>query len=398
MRIAFDLRWIRSDQIDGVSRYAINLISHLIQADTTNRYVLIGNQTILEKHLALSEFPNITVVSIPQALLSIQDFLLTPREIQRLNVDILHVPNYLTSPFKGNYKKILTVYDLIPFLFPEALSQSRLLWRLFYKTPYPAAFIFRSADTIIATSEHTKHDIIRLLNIFPEKIQVVWCGLENRFKPGYQVSEQFLQQHKLPCCFMLYLGRQDPYKGLTYLVQAYSLLPTSLRQTYKLVIAGKTDLRYIGEVHNLVETLHLRQEVIFLDYVPDADLPFLYSAATLLVHPSLYEGFGLPPLEAMACGTPVVYAETSSLTELIGDAGFAVPPASAESLASGIQKMLENDQLRHAFSAKGIQHTQRYTWQNAARKILEIYEGFRCGAASCWKNDSDENRITPNTH
>ena len=378
MRIAFDLRWIRSEQIDGISRYAINLISHLLQADTENGYVLIGNQAILQKHLALSALPNVTIVSIPQPLLSIQDFLLTHRDIQRLGVDIFHVPNYLTSPFRGNYRKILTVYDLIPFLFPEVLSKSRLLWRVFYKTPYPAAFILRSADTIITTSENTKQDLIRLLKIPAENIQVVWCGLEHRFHPGYQISEQFLQQYHLPPHFMLYVGRQDPYKGLNYLVEAYALLPEALRQTYKLVIAGKTDLRYIGEVYNLVGKLHLRQQqdVIFFDYVPDTDLPFLYSAATLLVHPSLYEGFGFPPLEAMACGTPVVYADTSSLTELIGNAGFAVAPASAEAIADGIQEMLGNNQLRYSFSEKGIQHAQRYTWQNAARKILEIYRGI----------------------
>jgi glycosyltransferase involved in cell wall biosynthesis len=381
MKIAFDLRWIRSDQIDGISRYAINLVSHLLQADTVNQYVLIGEPTILQQHFALSAFPNVSVVSVPHALLSIQDFLLMHREIQRFSVDILHVPNYLSSPFRGPYQKILTVYDLIPFLFSEALSKSRLLWRWFYKTPYPAALILRSADMIIATSEHTKQDIVRLLKIAPDKIQVIWCGLENRFHVGYQISEQFFTQYHLPCQFLLYVGRQDPYKGLTYLVRAYALLPETLRKTYKLVIAGKTDLRYIGEVYDLVGKLHLQQQqdVFFLDYIPDADLPILYSAATLLVHPSLYEGFGFPPLEAMACGTPVVYAHTSSLTELIGDAGFAVPPASAEALANGMQTMLENDQLRRDFAEKGIQHVRRYTWQAVAQKILEVYRSIAHG-------------------
>jgi len=376
MRIAFDLRWIRGEQIDGISRHAINLVSHLLQIDTANEYVLIGDQTILHKHLVLSASPNANIVSIPQPLLSIQDFLVTHREIQRLGVDIFHSPHYLTFPFSGNYKKILTVYDLIPFLFPGALSKSRLLWRLFYKTPYPASFILRSANTIITTSENTKQDIIHLLKIPPEKIKVVWCGLEGRFKPGYQISEQFFQQYKLPHHFMLYVGRQDPYKGLNYLVQAYALLPASLQQTYKLVIAGKTDPRYIEKVQSLVGKLGLQQNVPFLDYVPDADLPLLYSAATLLIHPSLYEGFGLPPLEAMACGTPIVYADTSSLTEVIGNTGFAVSPASAKSLASGIQEMLENEQLRHSFSEKGLRHAQRYSWQNVGQKILKIYEGY----------------------
>jgi glycosyltransferase involved in cell wall biosynthesis len=374
MRIAFDLRWVRSAQIDGISRNAINLVSHLLQADALNEYILIGEQALLQKHLTLPISLNARIVSIPQSLLSIQDFMTTHREIERLGVHIFHSPHYLASPFRGSYKKILTVYDLIPFLFPEALSKSRLLWRLFYKNPYLASFILRTADIIITTSENTKQDIIHRLKISSEKIRVVWCGLENRFNPDYEISEQFFQHYNLPHHFLLYVGRQDPYKGLAYLVQAYSLLSASLQQTYQLVLAGKTDLRYIEEVQNLIEKFGLQQRVLFLDYVPDADLPLLYSSATLLVHPSLYEGFGLPPLEAMACGTPVVYADTSSLTEVIGNAGFAVSPASAKSLASGIQALLENEQLRNSFSEKGIQHTQRYSWQNAARKVLEIYE------------------------
>lgn len=374
MKIAFDLRWIRSEQIDGISRYAINLVLHLLQADPTDEYVLIGNQIILNRHFTWSMFPHAKIVSIPQSLLSVQDFLLTHREIQRLDVDIFHSPNYLTTPFGENYKKILTVQDLIPFFFPTALSKSRLLWRLFYKTSYPASLILRSADAIITTSENTKQDLIHLLKIPSEKIQVVWIGLENRFKPDYQISEQFFQRYTLPHHFLLYVGRQDPYKGLSYLVQAYALLPKALQQTYTLVIAGKTDLRYIGEVRCLIEKRGLQQRILFLDYIPDADLPLLYSAATLLVQPSLYEGFGLPPLEAMACGTPVVYADTSSLTEIIGSAGFAASPASAKSLASGIRELLENEHLRYSFSEKGIWHAQRYSWQNVAQKILGIYE------------------------
>ncbi len=374
MRIAFDLRWIRSENVDGISRYAINLIRHLLKRDPENEYLLIGNEAILQKHAAFSSFSNAEIVSIHQSLLSIQDFLLTQRSIERLGVDIYHVPNYLSSPFKKNYKKILTVYDLIPFLFPEALSKSRPLWRWFYKTISPARSILRSADTIITTSENTKHDIVRLLHIPPDHIRVVWSGIENRFHPDYEAPEEFSQKYCLPQRFLLYVGRQDPYKGLQYLVHAYALLPELLQQEYQLVIAGKTDPRYIGEVHQAIDRFRLQARVHFLDYVADEDLPLLYTAATVLTHPSLYEGFGLPPLEAMACGTPVVYADTSSLSELIGEAGIAVTPASPKSLADGIQTLLQNEQLWTAFSQKGIKHAQRYSWQAVTREVVKIYD------------------------
>jgi glycosyltransferase involved in cell wall biosynthesis len=217
----------------------------------------------------------------------------------------------------------------------------------------------------------------RLLRIAPEHIQVVWIGLDRRFHSGYQDTKAFLQHYHLPRHFLLYVGRQDPYKGLNYLVRAYALLPERVQQQFRLVIAGKTDPRYIDDVHDVIHELHLKTSVIFLDYIPDEDLPRLYSAATLLVHPSLYEGFGLPPLEAMACGTPVVYAETSALAESIADAGFAVAPASPEPLAQGIEQLLCNEHLRRAFSKKGLLHVQRYSWENVTHKVLTIYERLK---------------------
>ncbi len=373
MKIAFDLRWIRSEKIDGISRYAINLVNHLLEVDPDTEYILLGDKTILRQHTDFSAFPNTTMTFINPPLLSVNDFLLTPQSVKGLGIDIYHVPHYLCSPFRGAYKKILTVYDLIPFLFPEALSKSRALWRWFYKTIYPTRTILRSADIIITTSENTKYDIIRLLHIPPEHIRVVWSGIENRFNPNYQVTSAFFNTYNLPQRFLLYVGRQDPYKGIPDLVRAYALLPEPLQQQYKVVIAGKTDPRYIGEVHTLVEQLQLQSQFRFLDYIPDKDLPLLYSAATLLTHPSLYEGFGLPPLEAIACGTPVVYADTSSLSELIGEAGFAVSPASPASLAGGMRQLLQDESLRHSFSQKGIMHVKRYSWQNVAREVVNIY-------------------------
>lgn len=376
MRIAIDLRWIRSAQIDGVSRCALNLVRHLLDVDPENEYLLLGNEAILRSHVDWSPFENCSQRTFPFPLLSLQDFLQTPRALDRLGIDIFHVPHYLTSPFHGTYKKFLTVYDLIPFLFPDALSQSRLLWRWFYKTTYPARILLKSADAIITTSEHTKQDLVRLLRISPAKIQVIPAGIESRFHPHYQATDQFCRAYQLPPRFLLYVGRQDPYKGLTYLVQAYARLPETLRQEYQVVIAGKTDPRYIGEVHDRINKTGLRSSFHFLDYLPDHDLPLLYSSAALLVHPSLYEGFGLPPLEAMACGTPVVYADTSSLTEHLGEAALAVAPASADALANGIQQVLQDPTLRESYTQKGKVHVQRYSWETAALTMLHLYEQF----------------------
>ncbi len=374
MKIAFDLRWIRSEKIDGTSRYAIDLVSHLIQHTDEHRYVLLGDAALIERFIPDAfQLKQVEVRSIPERLLSIHDFWRTPRSLESLGIDIYHSPSYLCSPFTGSYAKILTVFDLIPFLFPDALSKSRLFWKIFYATRLPALIILRSANAIVTTSEHTKQDLVRMFNVPAGKIRVIEIGLDARFHINVSVPDDFWQRYRLPPKFLLYVGRQDPYKGIAHLVRALALLPPDLRATYSIVIAGKTDLRYIGDVQKIVAELGLQERVRFLDYVPDADLPALYVAATLLVQPSLYEGFGLPPLEAMACGTPVIYADSSSLTEVVGKAGYAVQPGSAEALATAIREMVENDTVRADYRQRGLQHVRRYSWDIVTKDILNMY-------------------------
>ncbi len=206
------------------------------------------------------------------------------------------------------------------------------------------------------------------------RIQVVRGGVEKRFHPHYEVTEQFQRAYRLPPRFLLYVGRQDPYKGLTYLVQAYARLPESLRQEYQVVIAGKTDPRYVNEVYSWMTKTGVESAFHFLDYIPDTELPLLYSAATVLVHPSLYEGFGLTPLEAMACGTPVVYADTSSLTEHLGE---------THSQWSGVrritdrrvQQMLQDRTLREFYSKRVTPYSALFL-ETVALTMLHLYEQF----------------------
>ncbi len=374
MKVAIDLRWIRSKQIDGISRYTVNLLLHQFQLDPAIQYFLIGERALLQHHADFSAYANVQIIPASLPLLSAQDFMRMHREIEGLDVDIFHVPYYLSSPFRGGYKKLFTVYDLIPFLFPDALSKSRLLWRWFYKTTYPARFLLRSADGILTCSESTRRDLTGMLHLPSDKIHVIGGGVESRFQPGRVAAEAFRSEYRLPQRFVLYVGRQDPYKGLSHLVQAYALLPETLRKNYQVVIAGNTDPRYIGTIHQLIQDHQLERSFFFLDYLPDRDLPLLYSAATLLVHPSLYEGFGLTPLEAMACGTPVIYANTSSLAEFVGKAGFAVAPASSEILAAGMRTLLMDETLRENFSQRGLAHAARYTWEHVAGRVITVYE------------------------
>lgn len=378
MRIAYDVRLVEGKFMTGTIRYAVTLISHLLQVDARNEYLLIGNEHWLREYINLSAFPNATVIPRPQARFPLQNFLWFHHTIERLNVDIFHAPHHMLAPFKGkHYRKIVTVHDLTPFVvfsdYHEKYIKTKLWRRWFYKTPYFIAWMVRSADMVIASSAHTKQNIIRFLKVPAEKIHVVWIGIDRGFTPGVQIPETFFEKYQLPRQFLLYFGQGVPHKGLHYLIQAYAQLPIDLRTRYKLELAGKMKYGYLDVLQNLAQELGVQEQVVFPGYIVDTDLCALYSAATLLVHPSLSEGFGLTPVEAMACGTPVVYADTSSVTEVVGDAGLSVLSASAEALAQGIQTLLYDESLRRAYAAKGIQQAQRYSWDTTAREVLDIY-------------------------
>jgi glycosyltransferase involved in cell wall biosynthesis len=371
VRIAIDIRWLRKE-IDGIGRYVSNLATHLAELDTHNTYFLITHSGISPYSFPASS--RLCASPSPSPFLSLQDFFRLPAFLNQLGIDLFHAPHYLTSPLSGRYAQIVTVHDLIPYLYPETLWGASLRWKLYYKSKYPTYLVLRKADQIIADSLHTKKDLMNLFGIPPEKIKVIWPGIEARFYKAEKPSRAFLQKYHLQEDFLLYLGRQDPYKRLEFLIQAYYQLDPALRKQYPLVIAGKKDPRYLKSVERLIEHLALKEQVQFLGYVPDPDLPSLYKAATLFVYPSLYEGFGFPPLEAMACGTPVIYSRGSSLDEVIGNNGWSFAPQLLPELTQAIQTLLQNRQLREEISQRGREQVLSLTWQKTAEAVLEVYQ------------------------
>ncbi|HWP46758.1 MAG TPA: glycosyltransferase family 1 protein [Candidatus Limnocylindrales bacterium] len=373
MRIAIDIRWLRKE-MDGIGRYVSNLVTHLVELDTRNTYFLITHPNSFPSSYSFPTSPRLYISASPYPFLSPRDFFCLPGFLNRLEIDLFHAPNYLTSPLSGRYAQIVTVHDLIPYLYPETLWKASLRWKFYYRSKYPAYLVLHKADQIIADSLHTKKDIVKLFGIPPEKIRVIWPGIETRFYTAEKPSKAFLQKYNLREDFLLYLGRQDPYKGLEFLIRAYYQLDPGLRNQYPLIIAGKKDSRYLKSVEHLIEDLALKEQVQFLGYVPDPDLPSLYKAATLFVYPSLYEGFGFPPLEAMACGTPVIYGRGSSLEEVIGDKGGSFTPHHLPELTQAIQMLLQNRQLREEMSQRGREQVLSLTWRKTAEAVLEVYQ------------------------
>jgi glycosyltransferase involved in cell wall biosynthesis len=265
---------------------------------------------------------------------------------------------------------VVTVHDLGYLYYPEA---HRLLDRLYLNlsTRYNA----RAATHLIADSSATKHDLIEHYNVEPDKITVIYPGYDRAtFQPvkNKEAIEAVKARYNIAGDYIIFVGTLQPRKNLPRLIQGFSNLqsPTSNLQ---LVITGKKGWLY-EEIFHRVEELGLEGRTVFTDYVPEGDLPALLSGARLFVFPSLYEGFGLPVLEAMACGIPVVCSNTSSLPEVTGDAAVLVDPLGMEDLATAMECILWDEKLRAGLIERGFEQARKFSWEKCARETLEVLE------------------------
>lgn len=353
----------------GLGRYAYELLLALAKIDPENTYsILYNNPHQAQIDPTLRSFPHYTTTLSYKpwrfsALLAhflgfFQDRLLP-------NVDVFHATDHLLPRF-SRIKTVFTLHDLI-FLFHPETHKPLNRWFLTLMMPR----FLRAADAIIAVSECTKRDAVRAYGIPEEKITVIYEGVSPRFRPADPETVQAMRaKYGLPEHFILYVGTIEPRKNLTALLEAMTNLQSAI---CNLVIVGKKGWLYEGFFQRLRE-LGLEERVHFTGYVPDEDLPALYSAADLFVFPSLYEGFGLPVLEAMACGAPVVCSDTSSLPEVAGDAALLVNPTDVRALAAAIERVLTDEALRASLQARGLERARRFTWEEAARRTLEVYQ------------------------
>lgn len=352
MKIAIDTQTTLG-QKSGFGFYVKNLIEALANVDPRDEYVLI-------KPLTEKDF------STPKRLF--WDQVTFPKRASKAKVDLLHQPCF-SAPLFYRGKVVVTCHDLISIFFPKNLP---LASRLFYSKWMP--FSYRRADMIIAISEHTKRDIMALLKIPESKIRVIHSAASKDFRPirSKAILAKVQKKYLTGKNYLLHVGTLEPRKNLPFLVRAYAL---AVREGIdaKLVITGKKGWYYEG-LFRLVDELHLNDKVIFTGYVAEHDLPALYSGARTFVFPSIYEGFGLPPLEAMACGTPVISSNTSSLPEVIDKAGILLPPKDERLWAKNIFKVLKDSRLGKTLSEMGLRQARKFSWEETARKTIEVYE------------------------
>ena len=271
-------------------------------------------------------------------------------------------------PHFRHIRRVFTLHDLAFRVYPQAHTRPNL-WYLTRMMPH----FLRSADRILADSDATRRDAIRWYGVPEAKIVTVYPGVADRFRPQpAEVGDALRQKYDLPHDFLLYVGTIEPRKNLGVLLKAYHALKAH-GLPHRLVVAGQKGWLFETFFQEL-EALGLADDVILPDFFPDADLPALYSAATAFAYPSLYEGFGLPPAEAMACGTPVIASNVSSLPEVVGDAGLLVAPDDVAGLAAAIERVLTDAALRARMREAGMARVARFTWAKAATEAMAVYD------------------------
>jgi glycosyltransferase involved in cell wall biosynthesis len=292
---------------------------------------------------------------------------LFPRVAGEYRLDLLHSLHY-TRPRWLPCASVVTFHDMTFFLYPQLHTRAR---RLFF--PPAIRFSARHADALLTISESTRRDAIRLLNIPPEKIFATQLGVDASFRPVADPDARAAvrRRYDLPETFILYVGLVEPRKNLPVLIRALrSLADWGL--SYPLVIAGRFGWMY-QQVLAEIEALDLKENVRFLGYVPQADLPIVYNLACCFVYPTLYEGFGFPALEALACGTPLVTTAVSSLPEIVGEAGLLVPPGDEGALAAAVQAVITDAGLRARLAQEGPKRASQFAWERTAQQTLQVY-------------------------
>ncbi|MGQ9489415.1 MAG: glycosyltransferase family 4 protein [Anaerolineae bacterium] len=284
---------------------------------------------------------------------------------------IYHSPYYL-MPYRPGAATVLTVYDLIPLRHPEhSTARARLLFR------WATALALRTARVVIAISDFTRRDFLAEFHLAPEHIAAIPLAADPIFRPQPAEAVAAVRaRYNLPAQYALYVGSNKPHKNLVRLLEAWQMAHGAWPMAdSRLVIAGAWDARY-PEAKERAEALGLGDQVMFLGPVAEADLPALYAGATLFVFPSLYEGFGLPVLEAMACGTPVICARGSSLPEVAGDAAWLVDPLDVAGLAEALARLWSDPALRAGLQQRGLAQAQRFSWQATAQQTLLCYRAL----------------------
>jgi glycosyltransferase involved in cell wall biosynthesis len=363
MRIGIDAR-IAHYSHGGIRSYVVHLLDALTAVDDETDYHILHSRKDPETSASGPNFHRVACWTpchhrFERWTLGV--------EISRLGLDLLHSPDFIPPAF-GYGRSVITIHDLTFLYYPRFLTRES---RRYYNGQIEWAV--QRTDHILADSHATKTDLTSVLGVSSERITVVHLAADPSFKPVPDGETRHIaNQYGLEPGFLLFVGTLEPRKNVPGLLHAYRILLDQKVTAEPLVLVGGKGWLY-EEIFDRVEALGLNDQVRFLHGVPDADLPGLYSAASVLTTPSFYEGFGLPALEAMSCGTPVVVADRASLPEVVGDAGILVDPEDPGAIAEGLKRVLTDEELRAKMETLGLGRASSFSWERVARETLDVY-------------------------
>ena len=372
MRVAIDARKVHDF---GIGTYIRNLLRQLARLDRDTDYVLLCKERDLG--IAAPLGPNFRTVLEASPNYSLREQIHVPWVLSRTKPDVFHAPHYVLPP-AVRCRSVVTIHDCIHLMFPQYL-RNRASHAYARAAMWAAA---RRSDRILTVSEASKRDILHFFNVAPEKIVVVYNAIDEHFwvtppeEDVARVRERYQLNHK----FVLYVGNIKPHKNLVRIIEAFDELRRSdVDEDLKLLIIGD-EISKLPALRRAVHQHKLHKQVRFLGYQSDATLAILYRLASVFVFPSLYEGFGLPPLEAMASGTPVVTSNVSSLPEVTGDAAVLVDPYDVDAIADGMRRVLADPLLAADMRRRGFERAREFSWERSVARTREVYAAVGGGA------------------
>jgi glycosyltransferase involved in cell wall biosynthesis len=379
MRIAIDARWI-FPEISGIGAYTRELIAHLAKLDRENEYVLLFHDpSLMERTVretGIGGLDRFAPCLVKWGVFSPMSQLALPGWLRRRRIDVFHSTNYmiplLAFPRRrsGRMRCVVTIHDVIPLLFRDRVPMSRKA-RLFPVYVWLMRQIGRRADAIVTDSRASAADIVGQLRLPPaaaDRVRAIYCGVSERFRPRQAQAAPPAGKPRV----ILYVGRFDPYKNVTVAIRAFAQARSRCPFPLVLKLVGSPDPRY-PEARECIAALGLKDEVIWSGYVPDDRLLALYHEADVLLHPSMYEGFGLQVVEAMACGVPVICSNAGALPEVTADAAIRLDPSDVDGYARAIERVLTDPALAARLSESGRRRASTFSWTRTAEETLAVY-------------------------
>ena len=385
MKIGIDLRRITEF---GVGTYTRNIVRALGRLDHSNQYFLVGPLARVTEIGPLP--PNFTTVPLLSGDRTLKGYFECRAQVKRLNCDLIHVPYLFGTPCSFPCPYVVTVHDVLEHMYRNH-DRSSLRRSLHFRL---SRHVLNGASRILAVSNYTRSEIEKLFAVPDSRIEVVYNAIDERFLRGHASAadrQRLAQSYLVNYPFLLYAGRISPHKNLLRIIEAFSALKVQLEKEekfpdLKLIIIGD-ELSKHPDLRRTVVRIGVQNDVRFLGFIPIEMLRVFYDAAKIFVFPSLYEGFGLPPLEAMAHGTPVVTSNTTSLPEVVGNAAVLVNPENVFEIMRALHRVLLDQPLREKLKQRGYEQVQRFSWDDSARRILAVYEEV-VGAPRSERKDS----------